>query len=50
MSRFPKPFFRARRWAVQIHGKQVNLGPNRDAASCRFHEIMGGPPGKPATL
>lgn len=42
MSHFPKPFFRpARRlWYVQMAGKQINLGPDRDAAFERYHELM----------
>ena len=32
MPRFPKPWYRKnrRRWFVQIDGKQVNLGPDRE--------------------
>ncbi len=42
MSRFPKPFFRPARclWYVQLAGKQINLGPDRDAAFERYHELM----------
>jgi hypothetical protein len=34
MPRYPKPFFRKSRqlWYVQLAGRQVNLGPDRDAA------------------
>src|SRR5437879_376737 len=37
-----EPFFRKDRqlWYVQIDGKQVNLGPDRDAAWKRYHELM----------
>lgn len=44
-SKFPKPFFRTARkaWFVQIAGKQTNLGPDRDAAMRRYHELMGQP-------
>jgi hypothetical protein len=43
MPKFPKPFFRTARkaWFVQVAGKQVNLGPERDAALLRYHELMG---------
>jgi integrase len=40
---FPKPFFRPKknRWYVQLGGKQLNLGPNRDEAFRRYHQVMG---------
>ena len=46
MAHFPKPWFRASRglWYVQLHGEQVNLGPDKDAAFRRYHEIMASPP------
>ena len=42
MSRFPKPFFRPARqlWYLQVGGKQINLGPDREAAFERYHELM----------
>ncbi len=42
MPHFPKPFFRPKknRWYVQLDGKHVNLGPDRDAAFDRYHKIM----------
>jgi len=42
MSHFPKPFFRPKknRWYVQLRGKHVNLGPDREAAFRRYHELM----------
>ena len=42
MPHYPKPFFRAPRglWYVQIHGRQVNLGPDRDEAFRRYHDLM----------
>lgn len=45
MPKFPKPFFRTARsaWFVQVAGKQINLGPDRDAAFRRYHELMGRP-------
>ncbi len=44
-SKFPKPFFRSARkaWFVQVGGKQIKLGPDRDEAFRRYHEIMGQP-------
>jgi len=43
--KFPKPFFRAPRglWYVQLDGKQINLGPDRDAAFASYHELMARP-------
>src|SRR5262249_4522790 len=43
--RFRKPFFRAPRglWYVQLDGKQINLGPDRDAAFALYHELMARP-------
>jgi hypothetical protein len=45
MLHYPKPFFRERRglWYVQIDGKQVNLGPEKEGAFRRYHELMGRP-------
>ena len=42
MSHFPKPFFRKPRgrWYVQLNGKQVNLGPDKDEAFRKYHELM----------
>lgn len=42
MAHFPKPFFKASRntWYVQLEGRQVNLGPDRDAAFRSYHELM----------
>jgi integrase len=42
MPQFPKPFFRASRqtWYVQIHGKQVNLGIDRDKAFAKYYVLM----------
>jgi hypothetical protein len=42
MSRDSKPWFRAGRdaWFVTINGRRFNLGPDRDAAHKRFHELM----------
>lgn len=45
MPHFPKPFFRPSRglWYLQVEGKQVNLGPEREAAFALYHTIMGQP-------
>jgi integrase len=42
MPQFPKPFFRASRnvWYVQIDGKQINLGADRDSAFALYHKLM----------
>jgi integrase len=44
-SKFPKPFYRSARkaWFLQVGGKQIKLGPERDAAFARYHVLMGGP-------
>ena len=45
MPHFPKPFYRKprRRWYVEIHGKQINLGPDRVEAFQKYHELMASP-------
>ena len=45
MPHFPKPFFRKNRglWYVQLDGKQVNLGADRDEAFARYHKLMQEP-------
>lgn len=42
MKRVRQPFFRPSRntWFVQLDGKQINLGPDEDAAWARYHELM----------
>jgi hypothetical protein len=42
MPHFPKPFYRAPRdrWYVEIDGKQINLGPDKDEAYRTYHQIM----------
>jgi hypothetical protein len=42
MPHFPKPFFRPKknRWYVQLDGKHVNLGPDKDQAFERYHQLM----------
>lgn len=43
MPQYPKPFHRPARglWYVQLDGKQLNLGSDRDEAFRRYHELMG---------
>ena len=45
MKRVRQPFFRPTRktWFVQIDGKQINLGPDEDAAWTRYLELMAQP-------
>jgi len=45
MPHYPKPFFRKPRglWYVQLRGKQINLGPDREAAFQRYHELLAAP-------
>jgi len=45
MPHFPKPYFRKGRglWYVQIDGRQINLGPDRDDAFQHYHRLMGEP-------
>ncbi len=45
MPHFPKPFFRQDRglWYVQLRGRQHNLGPEREAAFRKYHELMRAP-------
>ncbi len=42
MPHFPKPFFRPARglWYVQVAGKQINLGSDKDAAFTTYHGLM----------
>lgn len=42
MPHFPKPWFRKPRntWYVEIDGRQHNLGPDKDEAFKRYHELM----------
>lgn len=49
MSHFPKPFFKKSRglWYVEINRKQINLGPDRDEAQRRYHQLMVQPRQKP---
>jgi len=45
MKKFPKPWFRPQRgvWYVTLDGKQHNLGPDKDEAFQRYHELMSKP-------
>ena len=45
MPHFPKPFFKKSRgvWYVEIDRHQYNLGPDRDEACRRYHQMMGQP-------
>jgi len=45
MPHHPKPWYRSDRgvWCVQLHGKQVNLGSDHEAAFARYHELMSKP-------
>ena len=40
--RQPKPFFRkfTKTWYVTLNGKQINLGPVKDEAFQKYHELM----------
>ncbi len=42
MAHFPKPFFRPRRdrWYVQLNGRQINLGAEKEEAFRRYHALM----------
>lgn len=52
MPHFPKPFFKKSRgvWYVQIDGKQINLGADREAAFQLYHHLMAQPRAKPAPI
>jgi integrase/recombinase XerD len=45
MPHFPKPFFRKSRqlWYVQLDERQINLGPDRDAAFVQYRDLMAAP-------
>jgi integrase len=45
MAHFPKPFFRTARnaWFVQVGSRQIKLGPDKDEAFRRYHELMSAP-------
>ncbi|MCA9076962.1 MAG: tyrosine-type recombinase/integrase [Planctomycetaceae bacterium] len=45
MPHFPKPFFKKsrRQWYVEINRRQIALGPDRDEAFRRYHELMRQP-------
>ena len=41
----PKPFYRKSRdtWYVEVDGRQINLGKDRESAFQRYHAIMAKP-------
>lgn len=45
MAHFPKPFFKKHRgvWYVEIDRRQINLGPDKDDAFRRYHQLMARP-------
>ena len=45
MPHFPKPFYRASRdlYYVQLNGKQINLGRNKDEAYKKYHQLLAAP-------
>lgn len=44
-TKFRKPWFRKTRnaWYVTLDGRQINLGPDKDAAFARYHQLKGRP-------
>lgn len=46
MPHFPKPFFKQsrRQWYVEINRRQICLGPDRQLAFDRYHDLMRRPP------
>lgn len=49
MKKFPKPWFRPGRdvWYVTLRGKQINLGPEKDAAFERYKQLLATAPLEP---
>jgi integrase len=49
MPHFPKPFFKRGRglWYVEVDRRQHNLGPDREQAFSRYHELMRSRPREP---
>lgn len=44
MPHFSKPWFRqGRGWYLQLSGKQIKLGKDRDEAFVRYHKLMQSP-------
>ncbi len=45
MKKFPKPWYRPSRgvWFVTLHGKQINLGADRDAAFQQYAHLLATP-------
>jgi hypothetical protein len=50
--RYPKPWKRkqGRSWYVQLNGKQINLGPDRQAANEKLQRLLGGGEEAPTSL
>lgn len=46
MPHSPKPFYRPKRdlWYVQLNGKQINLGRDKDKAFRRYHKLLAESP------
>ena len=44
MAKFPQPYFCAQRgtWCVQLDTRQITLGPDRDEAFRKYHNLMAG--------
>ncbi len=42
MPHFPNPFFRKsyRLWRVQLDGRQIDLGPDREAAFTMYRDLL----------
>ncbi|TWT34444.1 hypothetical protein [Blastopirellula retiformator] len=45
MRKFPKPWFRPKRglWYVTLNGRQVNLGPDKEAAFEQYKQLLAEP-------
>lgn len=50
MAKFPQPFFRPARnlWYVQLDGRQINLGSDKEQAFQQYHKLMAKPRSKNA--
>lgn len=49
MPHFPKPFFRKSRktWYVELNGKQINLGRDKESAFAAYHKLLACPEAAP---
>ena len=49
MPHYPKPFFRKSRstWFVELNGRQINLGRDREEAFKRYHQLLASPKDAP---